>query len=68
MAENRGLFGGTTTSASLKSKSGRTTKKKETKIEKVDRPRKKLRDSEVNYLDKRILNDYCCNFYISPSA
>ncbi|CAH1971251.1 unnamed protein product [Acanthoscelides obtectus] len=49
MAEHRGLFGSNTTTASQKSKSGRPlVKKKEQKQDTVEKPRKKLRDVEID--------------------
>nr|XP_023020678.1 uncharacterized protein LOC111509210 [Leptinotarsa decemlineata] len=48
MAENRGLFGSNTTTSTSKSKSSRTAKKKQEIREKQQRPRKKLKESEID--------------------
>ena len=48
MAENRGLFGSTTTQGTVKSKSSRSIKKKQENAAKRAKPRKKLKDTEVN--------------------
>jgi len=48
MAENRGLFGSTTTQGTVKSKTSKSMKKKQEKDAKRPKPRKKLRDAEID--------------------
>ncbi|KAJ8931765.1 hypothetical protein NQ314_015297 [Rhamnusium bicolor] len=48
MAENRGLFGSTTTAGTLKSKSSRASKKKQDKTSDKSHKPKKLRESEID--------------------